>query len=453
MTSSITGVAGFIVVATVLLAPVIAQQSGPPAGTSARRTAPSASGADLYGSMCSTCHGERGGGAQGVALRGVRFTTAYVTAAIENGRAGTLMPAFAGALTAPEIVAIAGYVAENASRPATPPAARPARAANTAAAGFYTEEQARRGHALFLGNCAHCHTAERLPADLKSPRGVALGGGRRLWSLVSEGITGRWGRVSYLYLKSAKAMPADAPRPLPPQDSADIVAYILQANGLPPGPDPLTPDVAVMKNMTLGEPGFLPLFNGKDFSGIKFVVGCFGWARDPAGCAEGDTPRGQTFSVDDGTIHTIGLPQGYWYADRKFLNFTLRYEYRFEPIKYVDNDREYPGNSGLLFFIQKHQVWPKALEIQGQPSNMLMGFGVGAQVKGSVDAEARARVLKPIGEWNAVEIVSLNGRVMSSLNGTPVSTVSEHEFNEAGYIAFQSEGSDMRWRNIRIRPE
>ena len=369
------------------------------------------------------------------------------------------MPAFAGALTPAQIGSIAGFVAANASRPTTVAAPRVARTASTTApavpVGYYTEEQAQRGRALFLGNCAHCHTAERTPsaADLKTPRGVALGGGRRLWSLVSEGIAERWGRVSYLYLKSSKAMPADAPQSLPPQDSADIVAYILQANGLPAGRDALTPDVAVMKNMTLGEPGFERLFNGKDFSGIKFVVGCFGWPRDPVGCAEGDTPAGKTFTVEDGTIRTIGLPQGYWYADRKFLNFALRYEYRFEPVKYADNDREYPGNSGVLLFIQKHQVWPKALEIQGQPSNVLMGFGVGAQVKGSVDAEARARVAKPIGEWNAVEIVSRNGRVTSSLNGTPVSTVSEHEFSEAGYIAFQSEGSDMRWRNIRIRPE
>jgi mono/diheme cytochrome c family protein len=363
------------------------------------------------------------------------------------------MPAFAGALTPPQIAAIARYVAENASRSASAPAARPARATGTVAAGFYTDEQARRGHALFLGNCAHCHTAERGPTDPKSPRGVALGGGRRLWSLVSDGITERWGTVSYLYLKSAKAMPADAPRPLPSQDSADIVAYILQANGLPAGPHPLTPDVAVMKNMPLGEPGFLPLFNGRDFSGIKFVIGCFGWSRDPAGCAEGDTPPGETFTVEDGTIHTIGRPQGYWYTDRRLLNFTLRYEYRFEPVPYVEDDREYPGNSGVLLFVQKHQVWPKALEIQGQPSNVLMGFGVGAQVKGTVDAETRARVVKPAGEWNAVEIVSRNGRITSSLNGTPVSTVSEHEFTEPGYIVFQSEGSDMRWRNIRIRPE
>jgi mono/diheme cytochrome c family protein len=372
------------------------------------------------------------------------------------------MPAFKDALTTPQISAIAAYVAENASRPAAPvaaPAAAPgAHSATPAAAasadGFYTENQARRGRALFVGNCAHCHTASRpSEADLKTVRGVALGEERRLWSLVSETNPQRWGRVSTLFLKASKAMPADAPRPLPPQDSADIVAYLLQANGLPPGRDPLTPDLGLMRNMTLNEPGFGRLFNGQDFSGIKFVIGCFGWPRDPAGCTNGDMSPGQTFVVEDGTIHTTGLPQGYWYADRKFLNFTLRFEFRFEPGREVESVTEYHGNSGTLLFIQKHQVWPRALEIQGQPVNLLMGFGVGSQVKGTVDADARARAMKPLGQWNAVEIVSRNGRVLSSLNGTLVSTVSEHEFTEPGYIGFQAEGADIRWRNIRIRPE
>lgn len=451
--------AGLILLGTVLLAPLAARQTGGPPTSGARRATPPESGADLYRSMCSSCHGESGGGGHGTALRGSRFTAAYVTAAVEAGRPGTIMPAFKDALTPAQIPAIAAYVARNASRPVDAPSPRPARAASVAAGaspdGFYTEEQARRGRALFLGNCAHCHTADRNPAaaDLKTPRGVALGGERRLWPLASEANPQRWGRVSTLFLKASKAMPADAPRPLPLQESADIVAYLLQANGLPAGRTPLTPDLGLMRNMTLDEPRFERLFNGRDFSGIKFVIGCFGWPRDPAGCAEGDTPPGQTFVVEDGTIHTTGLPQGYWYADRKFLDFTLRFEFRFEPARDVESDREYYGNSGSLLFIQKHQVWPRALEIQGQPANLLMGFGVGAGVKATVDADARARATKPFGEWNAVEIVSRNGRVLSSLNGTLVSTVTEHEFTEPGYIGFQAEGADIRWRNLRIRAE
>lgn len=450
---------GLILLGTVLLAPVAARQTGGPPTSDARRATPPESGADLYRSMCSSCHGESGGGGHGTALRGSRFTVAYVTAAVEAGRPGTIMPAFKDALTPAQISAIAAYVARNAARSVSAPSPRPVPAASLAAGGspdgFYTEEQARRGRALFLGNCAHCHTADPKPTDaaLQSPRGVALGGGRRLWSLGGDALLERWGRVSTLFLKASKAMPADAPRPLPAQDSADIVAYVLQANGLPAGRHTLTPDLGLMRNMTLTEPGFERLFNGRDFSGIKFVIGCFGWPRDPVGCAEGDMSPGHTFVVEDGTVHTTGLPQGYWYADRKFLNFTLRFEYRFSPPEDPEIEREYYGNTGYLLFIQKHQVWPKAMEIQGAPGAVLMPFGVGANVKATVDAEARARAVRPFGQWNAVEIVSRKGRVTASLNGTLVSTVTEHEFTEPGYIGFQAEGSDIRWRNIRIRSE
>jgi 3-keto-disaccharide hydrolase len=56
-------------------------------------------------------------------------------------------------------------------------------------------------------------------------------------------------------------------------------------------------------------------------------------------------------------------------------------------------------------------------------------------------------------EWNSVEIAARDGQVKSSLNGTLISTISEHEFTEAGFIGFQSEGAEIHWRNIRIKAE
>ena len=69
------------------------------------------------------------------------------------------------------------------------------------------------------------------------------------------------------------------------------------------------------------------------------------------------------------------------------------------------------------------------------------------------DPEARAKAWKPTGEWNSAEIVSRNGQVWSYLNGALVNTVTEHEFKQAGYIGFQSEGGEVHWRNIRIKAE
>jgi hypothetical protein len=97
--------------------------------------------------------------------------------------------------------------------------------------------------------------------------------------------------------------------------------------------------------------------------------------------------------------------------------------------------------------MNKLQVWPPYIEIQ--PT---MGVTVtGAKAVFTQDAEARRRAIRPIGQWNSVEIVSANGQVKSSLNGVLISTVTEHEY-EAGYLGFQSEGSEIHWRNIRIKP-
>ncbi len=52
-----------------------------------------------------------------------------------------------------------------------------------------------------------------------------------------------------------------------------------------------------------------------------------------------------------------------------------------------------------------------------------------------------------------MEIVSSNGEIKASLNGVLVSTVLEHEFTEPGHIAFESQGTEIQWRNIRIKVE
>jgi hypothetical protein len=65
----------------------------------------------------------------------------------------------------------------------------------------------------------------------------------------------------------------------------------------------------------------------------------------------------------------------------------------------------------------------------------------------------RRRARRPLGQWNSVEIASKNGEVRSSLNGVLLSVVSEHPFKEPGHIAFESQGTEIHWRNVRIRTE
>src|SRR5207247_7869983 len=54
--------------------------------------------------------------------------------------------------------------------------------------------------------------------------------------------------------------------------SSDL-AYFLKVYGAPAGSEELHSSINAMKSMALNEPGFEKVFNGKDFTGIKFVVG------------------------------------------------------------------------------------------------------------------------------------------------------------------------------------
>ena len=246
-------------------------------------------------------------------------------------------------------------------------------------------------------------------------------------------------------------MPAHDPGGLSVDTYVDMAAYFLQVYGLPAGTEELKYNLNAMKSMALNEPGFQRIFNGKDFSNIKFVLGAQCGFAPPNACAQ-SKPL-EAFKVEDGTVISTGSPEGYWYYDKKYLNFTLRLEFRYFPIPGLEGENEMLSNSGYLLFITQHGVWPKTIEIQGQNLAVAQAFGVGTDIKVTNDNEARTRVRKPVGQWNAMEIVSKNGQVMTSLNGTLISTVTEHEFKEPGYIGFQSEGGQLQWRNIRIREE
>jgi hypothetical protein len=148
-----------------------------------------------------------------------------------------------------------------------------------------------------------------------------------------------------------------------------------------------------------------------------------------------------------------GTPIGYMYpSNKKYLNFTLRLEYRFPPYPGMETSDEFYGNSGYLLFMKEHRVYPEMIEIQGMNLEVLDVRGPQSTIF-TVDTEARKRAVHPVGQWNTVEIVSKDGQVHSYLNGTLVSTVTHHEFKEPGYLGFQSEGVKIYWRNIRIKEE
>jgi len=141
------------------------------------------------------------------------------------------------------------------------------------------------------------------------------------------------------------------------------------------------------------------------------------------------------------------------YTQKKYLNFTLRLEYRFAPYEGMESSDEYYGNSGYLIFMQELRVNPDMIEVQGMNLEVLDIRPSRKSTVFTVDTEARKRAVHPVGEWNMGEIVSKDGQVRNYLNGTLVSTVSQHDYKDPGYIGFQSEDGKISWRNIRIKEE
>jgi hypothetical protein len=198
--------------------------------------------------------------------------------------------------------------------------------------------------------------------------------------------------------------------------------------------------------------GFVPLFNGRDLAG---------WVN--ANCAP------ETWSVRDGVIHCTGQPIGALRTDRQYENFILEAEWR-----HLSSG----GNSGIF-------IWGTPIAAPGVP--FLRGIEVqvldhgyatqyekqtgkkpdwftthgdvfpihGASMKPfspnhgdrSFPSENRS---KPSPEWNHYRIVCTNGVIRLSVNGKEVSGGENCNYRK-GYLALESEGAPVEFRNLRIQ--
>ena len=327
----------------------------------------------------------------------------------------------------------------------------------------FTEEQAARGRALFRKNCMFCHSSNE--GDRKTPeqnlRGFLVGADSIPMAFSVGGrYPLKYPTVYHLFARIRGSMPAWDIESVSHSQKIDIVAYLLSEAGLSSGSKELLLDVEAMKRMRLGdlsvsseEPGFEPIFNGDDFSGIKFLFGT-NCKPAPEGCGKTEPT---SFRIENGTIIGEGREHGYLYTENKYLNFNLRYDYRWVPPADHDLGDSYfsTASAGTLLFITEaeNQIWPRCMEIEGDNSNIMRAIGMGAQIKTEHDAAIAVAVNKGPGPWNSVEIVSQNGEVTVYLNGVKVTHVTEHPFAEPGYIAFQYQGGKIAYRNIRIKDE
>ena len=106
--------------------------------------------------------------------------------------------------------------------------------------GVFTEEQAKRGEAVYQQDCSNCHDPGLEGADMTPP-------------LTGGGFTSNWNdlTVGDLFERIRLTMPADSPGKLSRQKNADVIAFILRANAWPAGTTELSRELADLKQIKI----------------------------------------------------------------------------------------------------------------------------------------------------------------------------------------------------------
>lgn len=102
--------------------------------------------------------------------------------------------------------------------------------------GIYSEAQATRGEKVYAASCASCH-------------GDDLSGGGQTPALSGKEFNGDWNDLSMgdLYDRTQLSMPADKPGSLTPEQTVDVIAYLLKKGSFPAGEADLPTDTAALK--------------------------------------------------------------------------------------------------------------------------------------------------------------------------------------------------------------
>jgi len=179
------------------------------------------------------------------------------------------------------------------------------------------------------------------------------------------------------------------------------------------------------------------LFNNKDLAGWVQKVG----RRD-------DDQK--VWTVRDGIIHCLGKPHGILVTGKVYANYRLHVEWRWV---------EKPTNSGVML----HMAGGKSIEAQLMHRHAgdiwLLNrstLKVDGKTVGPGKPHAHVKMKhpsneKPPGEWNTCDITCDGGAIRIVVNGL-LQNAGTGAVPSSGFIALQSEGSPIQFRNVHLEP-
>jgi len=214
-----------------------------------------------------------------------------------------------------------------------------------------------------------------------------------------------------------------------------------------------------------------------------------GWDADPLNNFDVKTIDGEP------AIYISGQGMGILMTNETFENYHLRLQFKWGEKKWPPRD-EVVRDSGLLYHVhgepgRSSRYWPACVELQIQEQDCGDLYAIITQI--SVNARTQtgannrpayiydpagaptifkqerpignrciksADFEKPHGEWNTIELICLGDDSIHIVNGEVVMRLSDAKQQDgdgwgplsSGHIVLQSEGAEIYFRNVEIRP-
>ena len=199
--------------------------------------------------------------------------------------------------------------------------------------------------------------------------------------------------------------------------------------------------------------GFVPMFNGKDLTGWRYV----------------NTPK-KTFYVKDGMIITTGHPTGYLRTAKQYENFIAEFDWMHIPYQAGGRRQQRLLRLGRSDPRGRHRLHSRHRSAGARQSHVQEQEGrdhghepgrslqhLGRDLRAGTAASGRLGPLLAVGkslqgreEWNHYRVEANDGRHQAR-GQRPLRLECQQMQPRKGYLALESEGSECRFKNLKIK--